>query len=304
MNLPNLVIGGAPKCGTSSLFAWLADHPEACGSTVKETFYLMDKGHPLARPGANYHDHGLTGYETYFRNCSSQHRIRFEATTHYLYQQTAIDVLSQLKPAPQIIFILRKPSERVYSSFQYSKNNLANVNRGLSFARFVDASQNSTDGPLLAQQGGASAYVLKRDVGYSRYIEYLSRWTASFGADRIHIFLFEDMKRDPRGFMQTLAARIGIEPRFYDAYDFAVKNETVSIRNSSLHRRARKLNGAIPRGRVKKLLKNVYLKAQANPNGNGKSPEDREALLRLDRDFAPFNQRLAKELGIDVSAWE
>jgi hypothetical protein len=49
MSLPNLVIAGAPKCGTSSLFYWLADHPQACGSTVKETFYLMDEEHPLRR---------------------------------------------------------------------------------------------------------------------------------------------------------------------------------------------------------------------------------------------------------------
>jgi len=40
---PNLVIAGAPKSGTSSLFFWLAAHPEVCGSQKKETYFLADK---------------------------------------------------------------------------------------------------------------------------------------------------------------------------------------------------------------------------------------------------------------------
>src|SRR6185295_8634232 len=122
-------------------FSWFADHPQACGSTVKETFYLMDEGHPLRRKESSYQQHGLDGYRACFRDCSQQHRIIFEATTHYLYQQTALEVLSKLNPRPQIVVLLRKPSERVYSSFQYSKNNLANVRRELTFARFVDELQ-------------------------------------------------------------------------------------------------------------------------------------------------------------------
>ncbi len=303
MTLPNLVIAGAPKCGTSSLFNWLAGHPEACGSSVKETFYLMDEGHPLRRPNLNYQQHGLAGYEAYFKDCSPGHRVMFEATTHYLYQQTALRVLSQLKPLPQIVFLLRKPSARVYSSFQYSKNNLANVGRDVSFARFISEVRSTPDSRLLDEYGGESAYVLKRDIAYSRYVDYISQWTERFGRRHITVLLFEDLKRDPRRFMQRLASRLGIDPAFYESYEFAVKNETVSIRNPSLHRKARKLHAVIPGGRVKKILKGAYLKAQSQGSGNGATPEDRESLKQLDRDFAPFNQKLAQELGLDLSAW-
>jgi Sulfotransferase domain len=304
MNLPNLVIAGAPKCGTSSLFTWLADHPDVCGSTVKETFYLMDEAHPLRRKESNYQDHGLAGYQAYFRNCAPQHRIVFEATTHYLYQQTALEVLSRLTPQPQIVFLLRKPSERVYSSFQYSKNNLANVNHKVSFAEFVSEVKRSTESSLLDQYGGNSAYVLKRDIGYSRYIEYLEPWIARFGSDRIHTLLFEDMKRDARVFMQNLAELLRIDPGFYDKYDFPVKNETFTVKNPVLHRGARKLNRAIPRGRLKSLMQGVYLKAQSRGNGNGRSSEDQQSLLELEHDFEPFNRRLTNELGLNLSAWE
>jgi hypothetical protein len=304
MSIPNLIIAGAPKCGTSSLFSWLADHPQACGSTVKETFYLMDEGHPLRRKDSNYHQHGLDGYRACFGNCSQQHRIIFEATTHYLYQQTALDVLSKLDPMPQIVVLLRKPSERVYSSFQYSKNNLANVRRELTFTRFVDELQKTPDSALIGEYARESAYVLKNDLRYSRYIEYLSLWVARFGSERVKVFLFEEMKKDPRVFMQNFARRVGIDPSFYDDYHFQARNETVGLSYLTLHRGARKLNRAIPRGNLRNALKTIYLKAQSSKTENGITSEDRQSLAELEKQFQPFNQRLAVEFGLDLSAWD
>jgi hypothetical protein len=304
MSLPNLVIGGAPKCGTSSISSWLADHPQACGSKVKETFYLMDEGHPLRHRDSNYQQHGLDGYRQYFENSSADQRIIFEATTHYLYQQTALEVLASLDPMPQIVFVLRKPSERVYSSFQYSKNNLANVRRELTFSRFVDELGKTSDSTMLREYARESAFVLSNDIKYSRYIEYLTTWVERFGTERVHVLLFEDMKRDPRGFMQTLARRIDIDPRFYDNYNFQAKNETVNLKYLSLHRGARKLNGVIPRSGLRNALKSVYLKAQARESRNGRSAADRQSLNELDRHFQPFNRRLAKELSLDLAVWD
>lgn len=303
MRYPNLVIAGAPKCGTSSVFTWLAAHPEVCGSIVKETFYLMDEGHPLRRKNSNFQEQGLAGYESFFRKSLPHHRIVFEATTHYLYQQTALEVLSQLEPMPQIVFLLRKPSERVYSSFQYSKNNLANVHRDLSFAQFISEVMSRPDSALISEYAGDSAFVLQRDIEYSRYIEHISRWIERFGRERIQTYLFEDMKRDPRAFMRTLARRLGIAVEFYDRYDFPVRNETVAVRNTSLHRRVKKLNSAIPRFPMRKFLKDAYIRAQSNGNGKIKSAEDQQTLNELERYFVPLNQQLARDLELDLSAW-
>jgi Sulfotransferase domain len=304
MTLPNLIIAGAPKCGTSSLFKWLADHPETCGAGVKETFYLMDEGHPLLRKDSNFHRHGLEGYRAHFGGNGSGHaRIHFEATTHYLYQRTALEVLSALPEPPQIVFVLRKPSERVYSSFQYSKNNLANVRRELSFSRFVDEVRRDPASPLIDEYAGASAYVLRNDIRYSRYVEYLPAWAARFGRGRVHVLLFEEMKRGARAFMRDLARRVRIDPTFYDAYDFPVRNETINIRHASLHRRVRKLDGLVPRGPLRGLMKSVYLKAQAAGTGGEKTPADRRALTELEREFRPYNQRLAEGFGLDLSSW-
>jgi hypothetical protein len=306
MNLPNLIIAGAPKCGTSSLYGWLADHPEACGSTPKETFYLMDYGHPLLRRGANFHEQGLQGYSAFFNNCSKSRKIIFEATTHYVYQRTALEVLSALPEVPLILFMLRKPSERVYSSFQYTKNNLANLRRDISFSEFVRLVRLDSGGAIIKEYAGESAYVLSNDLKYSRYVEYVSLWRERVGSERVEVMLFEEMKENPLAFMKKLAARLGIDSSFYDDYGFPVRNETLSLKYLPLHRRVRKLNGLLPQGGLKSLLKGVYLKAQAVRSGrapSGKTREDREALAELEQEFRPFNQRLANEFGLDLSAW-
>ncbi|MGL6342534.1 MAG: sulfotransferase, partial [Waterburya sp.] len=66
MKLPNLIIAGAPKAGSSSLFHWIAAHPEVYGAPCKETFYFIDRDSSLFRPEANYNLHGLDLYESFF----------------------------------------------------------------------------------------------------------------------------------------------------------------------------------------------------------------------------------------------
>ena len=115
MNYPNVIIAGAPKCATTSLYYWLSQHPKVCSSIRKETYYLMDKNYPLKNIYLNYHKDGIEGYRKIFPECLNEANIFLEATPDYLYQKTAIQVLSSLNPLPSIYFLLRKPSMRIFS---------------------------------------------------------------------------------------------------------------------------------------------------------------------------------------------
>src|SRR5215212_3535508 len=52
--LPNWIIAGVPKAGTSTLFRWLTDHPEVSGPSEKETCYFVDRGSHMFRPDRNF----------------------------------------------------------------------------------------------------------------------------------------------------------------------------------------------------------------------------------------------------------
>ena len=308
MTLPNLVIAGAPKCGTSSLFEWLVAHPEACGSSIKETRYLLDRGSLVFNPAANVHDHGLAGYAAYFGHCDpTRARLIIEATPDYLYQRTAVEVLSRLEPQPKIVFILRKPSERVYSWYQFSRTNRVILDPSVTFRQFVDLLR-WADAPIWKRWPHA-----RQGLDESRYIDHLDGWLACFPRSRLNVFLFERMRENERRFMLGIADRLGIDPSFYDDYDFPRKNATVQLRSSALHRgrlwlSRLKPGRLLPEGRLKRLAQRGFRRSYTRLNIEGVgyevSVEDRTVLAELDREFEPANQRLAETFGLDLSAWQ
>jgi Sulfotransferase domain len=302
MTMANTVIAGAPKCGTSSLFTWLEDHPEVCGSRFKETRYFLDPGHALLDRRSNYHDHGLAGYADHFRECGGRSGpIVLEATPHYLYQETALGVLSSLDPPPTLLFLLRRPADRIYSEYQFARNNRAVIDRDMSFREFLRVVRRGE--PSLRGRTQLDAV-----IDHSRYINYLEEWASRFPRPRLHILLFEDLQRDNRSFMKGAATVLGIDPRFYDTYGFPLKNLTYQVRYQALHRFRSAVGRRLPRGQAKTLLhkatRKVYSAVNIERIRPAKTSDDYEVLAELDREFAADNARLAREFGVDLSSWE
>src|SRR4030042_1778226 len=83
MKKPDFFIIGAPKGGTTSLAAWLADHPQVYMSSAKEPhFFNTDEPHHLSR--------SLSKYESLFEGAGIEHRAVGEASTGYLLSQVAV----------------------------------------------------------------------------------------------------------------------------------------------------------------------------------------------------------------------
>lgn len=302
-NLPNVILGGAPKSGTGSVFRWLLDHPQVCGSKPKETFFLMDYDHPLAHPTNNYHEQGIEGYYKYFEHCNSSAKVICEATTHYIYQQTAINVLSTLSSLPKIIFILRKPEERTYSSYKYTLNNLSRLKTNFSFSDYIQLIQNTSfDNFKKYFRDSGSAYVLFNDIQYSCYIKYLEQWQSKM-ANRIYIFLFEEMLESKRDFMKKISEVVGIDSTFYDKYTFSHYNETYEIKNKFLHSKIFYLSKFLQNIPFKDKLKNTYLYFQGKKS-KGKTMEDEKCLSELASYFITYNQDLSNQFNLDISYWE
>ena len=307
MTLPNVVIAGAPKCGTTSLFEWLAAHPEVCGSSVKETNFLVDRDAAVFDPSSNIHDHGLSRYETYFEHCAgTAPKVVVEATPGYMYHRTPREVLARFDPPPQILFILRKPSARLYSTYQWARNNEGLVRGDMTFQDYVEAARHR-GGPAEWKRTGVA--LLER----CRYIDYLDEWLACFPRSNLHVFLFERMRADERAFMRHVAELLGLDASFYDTYDFPKMNRTLQLRSPRLHRartgvRRLKPGRLLPDGWLKQSLQRVFRRSYARLNvqrvGYERSETDRAVLAALDREFAPYNERLARAFDLDLSPWE
>src|SRR6185503_15252511 len=109
LKLPNLIIGGVHKAGTTSVFTYLSQHPDVCASSVKEIGFFMPLKYGEQLPS-------LQEYAQYFSNCVSSKRYLLEASPSYIYGKEVIAerIKKELGVSIKLIFILRNPADRLF----------------------------------------------------------------------------------------------------------------------------------------------------------------------------------------------
>ncbi len=280
--LPDVLIAGAPKCGSSSVYYWLCAHPAICGSKHKEPHILRDTINRFNKEG-NFQTHGLSPYDYEFGHCDPS-LLKLEATPSYLYDRTPIDVLSE-KPPLKIFFLLREPTERLHSQYRFTL--YRRKQHRLDFKDFID--------PQREMKG---LHPLEK----SSYAKYLRKWKEAFDPSVLSVHLFESLKEDPRGMMKGIANEIGIDPTFYDHYSFSARNPTKKIKNKRLHTFGESIQPFIPKGVQEKLHK-IYLKF----NSSELPPVSEEEKKEKERIRGSFDQEI-QELGelfpdLDLTPW-
>jgi len=218
-----VIIGGTTKAGTTSLFNYLKDHPEICPSTYKETRFFINKNYPIKIP-TNFHiSNGIEEYENFFKHCKDD-KIRMEATPDYLYSENTAKWIYENLPNSKIIFILRNPIDRLISWYRFAKQNNF-LNKDVSFEDYINMQikNNKKD----------KQYLLALEQG--KYSKYLQSYIDLFGEDRILVIQFEDLTKNPLSTMKKISNFIGIDPNFYNNYNFEVFNKTVDLKYPKIH---------------------------------------------------------------------
>jgi hypothetical protein len=127
MPLPDFLIAGVPKAGTTALHAALAAHPDLYLSKVKEPKFVLSAGPPPATGGPGdvqtYQEHvwRRADYEALFDPAPPGTRLG-EATPFYLYDLDAHDRIRQLIPDARLVVLLRDPVDRAHSNWTHLWN--------------------------------------------------------------------------------------------------------------------------------------------------------------------------------------
>lgn len=283
---PSIILGGAPKCGTSSLFSWLLQHPSIQGSYPKEPFYIMDPDHPLTNSKLNMQYDHWSNYHSFYDNI--ENKLLLEGTTHIIYQKSVPSILSKLTDPPKIIFLLRNPIDRFFSSFVYSKNNLASIPSDLTFNEVAKKQLNGNFSPLC---NNASGEIVGKDLLFGQYFNYLENWYDVYPQDKIRILLFEELINNPQNVLNDVFDFLELDFS-KSMIKIDTKNTTKTIKNKLLHRRLRSLSPLIPNSLFVNQLKKAYFKLQ-----NDKSERmDIQLRKELSNFYKPSNERLSKLL--------
>lgn len=201
--LPNFLVIGAAKAGTTSLHWYLSEHPAVFMTPVKDPAYFaygVDAGGRLLWGDLAMHTfpiRSLGEYEQLFAEAGGAAAVG-EASTTYLECPQAAARIRDLLPSVRILCSLRHPVDRAYSDYLMHLRR-----RGRRFDPVRDLSA-----------GSEWARPDSRWMRIGRYHEQLSRYFDAFPRARICILLFDDLKRDPVGFMREAYRFLDVDPAF------------------------------------------------------------------------------------------
>lgn len=206
MTLPNFLIIGAAKSGTSSLYRYLKQHPEIFMSPVKEPHYFsfdaqskMTKG-----PGDPIHK-AITDYDQYiqlFAGARDEKAVG-EASTSYLYRAEAPGRIHQCLPGVKLIAILRNPAERAFSAYMHVVRDNRETAQDFAAALEMEARR-------ISENWDPIWHFTK--VGF--YAEQLARYYAQFKREQIRVYLYETLIHDPGAILQDIFNFLGVDPGF------------------------------------------------------------------------------------------
>jgi hypothetical protein len=193
MTLPNFVIAGAMKSGTTSLFEYTGQHPQVYKSPIKETrFFTYDADNPVHvnKTYRNFPIRTMEDYLAQFAAVTDEVAIG-EATPNYLISPHAPIRMKEIIPDVRLIFSLRHPVERLYSIY------VMGVARGSVSENVYEA----------LRPGGQLAE-------FHRYSPYFRHWRAYFDLSQMKIIIFEDFKANPVGIVQSIYSYLGVDDNF------------------------------------------------------------------------------------------
>lgn len=278
-----IFLAGAPKCGTTFLFNILKNHPSLNPSFPKETYYFCDKDHTGINPKRNYHlNKGVEAFYDYFDPEGSSYYL--EATTHLIYQQEMFDVIKSLGEI-KMVFLTRNPIDRITSTFNYTKYNLANIknNKEYTLDNYVDHLLNDNLEPLktwLRDERGY--YVFKRELQYCKYQTYINQWKDKIGTENVKVYDLSELKVRQDEIVKEISQWLGL-PNLQDEHleEAKGKNSGYSVRNTWLHNKIVKLASYLPRNSIKAIIKSAYLGLQDNGTKDQLNKENRIRLYDM-----------------------
>jgi hypothetical protein len=204
MALPDFLIAGVPKAGTTALHAALVRHPDLFLSRVKEPKFFSSDGRPPAHGGPGdvqtYQEHvwRQADYEALFEPAPPG-AVRGEATPFYLYDLAAHDRIKSLIPDARVILLLRDPVDRAHSNWTHLWN------AGLEpEADFLTACRAEPERIAAGWAGFWHYLALGR---YGHQVQHLLR---VFPREQVLLLRYRELKDAPAATLDRVCAFLGV----------------------------------------------------------------------------------------------
>ena len=293
--LPNFIIAGATRSGTTSLYHYLIQHPEISFPKLKEPRYFSsyDLKLPQKGPGdITVDDKLITSFEEYNDlYFQINNKLVGDASSEYLYHHTSSvpKIKEKLGDIP-IIFILRNPIERAYSAY----NNLVRDGREtLNFRQALNAEKDRVD----------NRYdMMWHYTAVSKYHASIKHFLKEF--KNVKIIIFEEFISNKESILRDIFLFLGVQNIPIDTsvvYSKSGKPKSKFIayvlgRNNSI--------GSYIRNFLFKVFKREFLEKISRFFVNDKDSLPMEMKKHLYKDFEADIKNLEKLINVNLSSWK
>jgi hypothetical protein len=217
-DLPDFLIIGAQRSGTTSLYRYLEHHPAVVPAVLCKGVHYFDVSYP--RGDAWYRSHFPTrAYRRAVSERAGQRAITGEGSPYYLFHPAVPARAAATIPDARVIAILRNPVSRAYSQYQHE------VARGFETLSFLDALR-AEDERLAGE-----AERLRDDPGYHSfshqhhsyvargvYVDQIRRWRSSFPSSQILIVDGGEFFREPDRTYRDVVSFLGLSDHMLKLY--------------------------------------------------------------------------------------
>jgi hypothetical protein len=228
MAMPDFLVAGVPKAGTTALHAALSRHPGLFLSPVKEPKFFLTDGPPPAKGGPGdaltYREHvwRRDDYEALF-DAAPPGTLRGEATPLYLYDPAAMKRIRDLIPDAKLIVVIRDPVERAHSNWAHLWS--AGLEPVGDFVRACAEEERRIDA------GWASFW---HYIGLGRYGEQLDRAFGLFPREQVLVLRYRLLIDNPTLTLDQICAFLGAETGVLT--EIPRENVTAHPEETTLHR--------------------------------------------------------------------
>jgi hypothetical protein len=283
MRLPNFIVGGALKAGTTSLNYYLGQHPDVYMSPLKEPrYFAYDPAGPTNGDGGLHFP--VTTPEQYaalFAGATNETAVG-EVSPHYIISPIAPAKIKAALPDVKLIFSLRHPIKRAYSVY-WQAVRLGNEDRPVEEA-LTEAEHRVRNG---------------------RYYALLQNWYAVFDPAQIKVILFDDLARDALGVFQDVCRYLGVDDTFEP--DLTIRNKGGALKNKRLGRFYEQLKNSPLKQAIDPLVPDRLrdrVNDMRNQNFEEPPPIPPAVAERLNAYYRDDIEQLESFLGRDLSAWK
>ena len=209
MNKPNFFILGAAKCGTTSLYYSLKQHPSIFMSAVKEPSFFCEGSQRVRNPIKYFELFDSAGGET----------VIGEASHAYLTDPSSARVLKGLFPDARFVVILRNPADRAFSLYHHMRRH--GHEWITTFEKALQAEEQRFSSPRFKENCGQHLY----NFLYFRsglYGEQLRRYFSLFNREQFHILAFESLVADPANTMRAILEFLNVLADFTPGVEVSI----------------------------------------------------------------------------------